>query len=127
MTPPYRFISFTALLLTSGTRERPPQSGSVQTGFGDMYHRRSPQQRNGPERDFGTTAGSLIYGWGVSRQLDAEQPNFKIVRDPSTIRAITIPERADYLSALITAEDSCGAAEPEIAVRNVKHRTPGTR
>ena len=34
MTPPYRFISFTALLLTSGTRKRPPQSGSVQTGFG---------------------------------------------------------------------------------------------
>jgi hypothetical protein len=26
----------TAPLLTSGTRKRPPQSGSVQTGFGDM-------------------------------------------------------------------------------------------
>jgi hypothetical protein len=36
MTPPYRFISFTALLLTSGTRKRPPQSGSVQTGFADI-------------------------------------------------------------------------------------------
>src|ERR1039458_6121650 len=31
MTPPYLFISFTALLLTPGTRKRPPQSGSVQT------------------------------------------------------------------------------------------------
>ena len=36
MTPPYRFISFTALLLTSGTRKRPPQSGSVQTGFEEI-------------------------------------------------------------------------------------------
>jgi hypothetical protein len=32
MTPPYLFISF-ALLLTPGTRKRPPQSGFVQTGF----------------------------------------------------------------------------------------------
>ena len=31
MTQPYLFISFTALLLTPGTRKRPPQSGSVQT------------------------------------------------------------------------------------------------
>jgi len=37
MTPPYRFISFTALLLTPSTRKRPPQSGSVQTGFEDMW------------------------------------------------------------------------------------------
>jgi len=29
MTPPYRFISFTPLLLTPGTRKRPPHSGSV--------------------------------------------------------------------------------------------------
>ena len=36
MTPPYLFISFTALLLEPGTRKRPPQSGSVQTGFGYM-------------------------------------------------------------------------------------------
>ncbi len=36
MTPPYRFISFTPLLLTPGTRKRPPQSGSVQTGLGEM-------------------------------------------------------------------------------------------
>ena len=37
MTPPYLFISFTALLLTPGTRKRPPQSGSVQTGFGEVW------------------------------------------------------------------------------------------
>jgi hypothetical protein len=36
MPPPYRFISFTALLLTPGTRKRPPQSGSVQTGFEEI-------------------------------------------------------------------------------------------
>jgi hypothetical protein len=38
MTPPYRFISFTALLLTSGTRKRPPQSGSVQTGIPEAQY-----------------------------------------------------------------------------------------
>ena len=37
MTPPYRFLSFTALLLTPGTRKRPPQSGSVQTGFAEPW------------------------------------------------------------------------------------------
>jgi hypothetical protein len=31
MPPPYLSISVTALLLTPGTRKRPPQSGSVQT------------------------------------------------------------------------------------------------
>jgi hypothetical protein len=36
MTPPYPFISFTALLLTPSTRKRPPQSGSVQTGLWDI-------------------------------------------------------------------------------------------
>jgi hypothetical protein len=36
MTPPYRFISFTPLLLTPGTRKRPPQSGFVQTGFEEV-------------------------------------------------------------------------------------------
>ena len=35
MTPPYLFISF-ALLLTPGTRKRPPQSGFVQTGFEEI-------------------------------------------------------------------------------------------
>jgi hypothetical protein len=35
MTPPYLFISF-ALLLTPGTRKRPPQSGFVQTGFWEI-------------------------------------------------------------------------------------------
>jgi hypothetical protein len=36
MTQPYLFLSFTALLLTPGTRKRPPQSGSVQTGFQEI-------------------------------------------------------------------------------------------
>jgi hypothetical protein len=36
MPQPYLFISFTALLLTPGTRKRPPQSGSVQTGFWEV-------------------------------------------------------------------------------------------
>jgi len=38
MTPPYLFISFTPLFLTPRTRKRPPQSGSVQTGFWEMSH-----------------------------------------------------------------------------------------
>jgi hypothetical protein len=38
MTPPYLFISF-ALLLTPGTRKRPPQSGFVQTGMWEMPNR----------------------------------------------------------------------------------------
>ena len=37
MTPPYLFILFTALLLTRDTRKRPPQSGSVQTGFEEPW------------------------------------------------------------------------------------------
>jgi hypothetical protein len=37
MTQPYLFISFTALLLTPGTRKRPPQSGSVQTGMWEVW------------------------------------------------------------------------------------------
>jgi hypothetical protein len=41
MTPPYLFISF-ALLLTPGTRKRPPQSGFVQTGFGEITSGRAP-------------------------------------------------------------------------------------
>jgi hypothetical protein len=35
MTPPYLFLSF-ALLLTPGTRKRPPQSGFVQTGMWEI-------------------------------------------------------------------------------------------
>ena len=48
MTPPYLFILFTALLLTRDTRKRPPQSGSVQTGFEDMCPVGFRQQRNIP-------------------------------------------------------------------------------
>jgi len=36
MTQPYLFISFTPLFLTPRTRKRPPQSGSVQTGFEEI-------------------------------------------------------------------------------------------
>jgi len=39
MPPPYLFISFPPLLLTPGTRKRPPQSGFVQTGFGEIRAR----------------------------------------------------------------------------------------
>jgi len=41
MPPPYLFISFTALLLTPGTRKRPPQSGSVQTGMWEITPEKS--------------------------------------------------------------------------------------
>src|SRR5271165_6456468 len=36
MTPPYRFLSFTAPLLTPGTRKRPPYYGFVQVWFEEM-------------------------------------------------------------------------------------------
>ena len=42
MTQPYLFISFTALLLTPGTRKRPPQSGSVQTGMWEITPQKHP-------------------------------------------------------------------------------------
>jgi hypothetical protein len=51
MPPPYLFISFTALLLTPGTRKRPPQSGSVQTGLEEiglqeaLHHAKCPSSR----------------------------------------------------------------------------------
>jgi len=45
MPPPYLFISFTALLLTPGTRKRPPQSGSVQTGMWEITPAKSASIR----------------------------------------------------------------------------------
>jgi hypothetical protein len=45
MPQPYLFISFTALLLTPSTRKRPPQSGSVQTGFGEITPHKSASIR----------------------------------------------------------------------------------
>ena len=45
MTPPYLFISFTALLLEPGTRKRPPQSGSVLNGH-KMLGRRELKRKS---------------------------------------------------------------------------------
>src|ERR1019366_5531742 len=44
MTPPYLFLSF-ALLLTPGTRKRPPQSGFVQTGMWEITNDKSASIR----------------------------------------------------------------------------------
>jgi hypothetical protein len=50
MTQPYLFISFTALLLTPGTRKRPPQSGSVQTGIWEIAPAKFASVRGGAAR-----------------------------------------------------------------------------
>jgi hypothetical protein len=54
MTQPYLFISFTALLLTPGTRKRPPQSGFVQTGFGEVSAFSS----------YASICGDIFISWG---------------------------------------------------------------
>jgi len=45
---------------------------------------RSHQQRNGSEADFGTTAGSRIYGWGVLRQSDVSRLHKRPAKLPRT-------------------------------------------
>jgi len=49
MPPPYLFISLTALLLTPGTRKRPPQSGSVQTGMWEITPKKSASSAGSEE------------------------------------------------------------------------------